>query len=279
MRGFKTNTIQNRNIVDVKSWKDLVSVSRPDFRPLLPVELGGLLCRLLHLCHGGGGGLEVGLGVGVPVIAVGHVDRQGLVPHDVDDEEARVLVGHHPDKHLQAFVASLLAGIRRPDVEGLLVELPSLQVLGPPSLHPPVALGPPVFLVVFSVVEPPDGACLGFEGHLLSVVAALLHDVLDFRRLQGLGAIVADWLVTLGACCKSRSDGHLGLVVVVEGIHNVGAKLDDLVEHVLHAPGEAPPVGQHHQRQLLAVEVVDGLGRLEGRVGEPDLEMGRIEQL
>ena len=61
------------------------------------------------------------------------------------------------------------------------------------------------------------------------------------------------------------------LVVVVEGIHYIGAELDDLVEHVLHSPGEAPPVGQHHQGQLLAVEVVDGLGRLEGRVGEPHL--------
>ena len=39
----------------------------------------------------------------------------------------------------------------------------------------------------------------------------------------------------------------------------------------LHAPGEAPPVGEHHEGQALAVEVTDGLGRLERRVGEPHL--------
>ena len=46
----------------------------------------------------------------------------------------------------------------------------------------------------------------------------------------------------------------------------------------LHAAGEAPPVGEHHEGQALAVEVADGLGRLEGRVGEPHLA-GLLQEL
>lgn len=38
-----------------------------------------------------------------------------------------------------------------------------------------------------------------------------------------------------------------------------------------HAPGEAPPVGKDHQRQLLPVEVFDGLCCFIGRVWEPHL--------
>ena len=38
-----------------------------------------------------------------------------------------------------------------------------------------------------------------------------------------------------------------------------------------HAPGEPPPVGKDHQGQLLPVEIIDGLGRLIGRIWEPHL--------
>ena len=39
----------------------------------------------------------------------------------------------------------------------------------------------------------------------------------------------------------------------------------------LHPPWEPPPVGKHHERQFLPVEVFDGLGRLVGGVWEPHL--------
>ncbi|PNY27761.1 Uncharacterized protein TCAP_02317 [Tolypocladium capitatum] len=61
-----------------------------------------------------------------------------------------------------------------------------------------------------------------------------------------------------------------GLLKLDQGIDDEGAVLENLVEHVALTAREASPVGQDHQRQLLAVvEVVDGLRRLEGRVGVP----------
>jgi hypothetical protein len=71
--------------------------------------------------------------------------------------------------------------------------------------------------------------------------------------------------------CKGRQVDNDGLFVLRERVHNVGAELDHLVEHVLHAAGEAAPVGQDDEGEALAAEVVDGLGRLKGGVGEPDL--------
>lgn len=38
-----------------------------------------------------------------------------------------------------------------------------------------------------------------------------------------------------------------------------------------HAAGEAPPVGEDHQREVLPVEVPNSLGCFKGRVWEPDL--------
>lgn len=38
-----------------------------------------------------------------------------------------------------------------------------------------------------------------------------------------------------------------------------------------HATGEAPPVGEDHQREVLPVEVPNSLGCFKGRVWEPDL--------
>ena len=45
-----------------------------------------------------------------------------------------------------------------------------------------------------------------------------------------------------------------------------------------HATRESSPVGKDHEWQLFAVEVVDGLGRLVGRVGEPHLS-GLLDRL
>mmetsp|Transcript_49135 Transcript_49135/g.139167 ORF Transcript_49135/g.139167 Transcript_49135/m.139167 type:complete len:1351 (-) Transcript_49135:2919-6971(-) len=55
-----------------------------------------------------------------------------------------------------------------------------------------------------------------------------------------------------------------------ERVDDLGAKLEDLVEHVALAAREAAPVGEDHARQVLRVEVVDGLRGLVGRVREPD---------
>ena len=56
-----------------------------------------------------------------------------------------------------------------------------------------------------------------------------------------------------------------------EAVHNVRAKLQHLIVHVLHPAGKAAPIGENHQRQLLVVEVLDGLGGLVGRIGIPHL--------
>ena len=54
-------------------------------------------------------------------------------------------------------------------------------------------------------------------------------------------------------------------------VHDVGAELEHLVEHVLHAAREAAPVGEHHDGQALVAEVLDGLCRLVRRVRVPHL--------
>mmetsp|Transcript_11419 Transcript_11419/g.33839 ORF Transcript_11419/g.33839 Transcript_11419/m.33839 type:complete len:226 (-) Transcript_11419:3512-4189(-) len=63
-----------------------------------------------------------------------------------------------------------------------------------------------------------------------------------------------------------------GLLVGGQVLHDVGAELEHLLEHVLATAREAAPVGQDDEGQALAVvEVVDGLGRLVGGVREPHL--------
>ena len=38
-----------------------------------------------------------------------------------------------------------------------------------------------------------------------------------------------------------------------------------------HAAGEASPVGEDHQREMLPVEVLNSLGRFKSRIWKPDL--------
>ena len=62
------------------------------------------------------------------------------------------------------------------------------------------------------------------------------------------------------------------MLVLAKVVDDVRPKLEDLAEHVAGAAREAAPVGEDHERQVLGgVEVGDGLRRLEGRVGVPDL--------
>ena len=89
-------------------------------------------------------------------------------------------------------------------------------------------------------------AAVGVHLHLVGVDGGVEHDP---------GAATQ-----LGA---GRQVDEEGLLVVVDGIDNVRAVLEDLLKHVALATGEATPVGQNHQRKLLAmIEVVDRLCRL-----------------
>ena len=70
---------------------------------------------------------------------------------------------------------------------------------------------------------------------------------------------------------EGRNVDEDGLLELDEGVNDEGAILEDLVVHVALTTREATPVGKDHERKLLAVvEVVDGLGSLEGGVGVPD---------
>ena len=63
-----------------------------------------------------------------------------------------------------------------------------------------------------------------------------------------------------------------GLVVLGELVDDEGAELEHLLEHILAAAREAAPVCEDDKGEALArVEVLDGLGCLVGRVGEPHL--------
>ena len=69
-----------------------------------------------------------------------------------------------------------------------------------------------------------------------------------------------------------RRDVHKHrLVVLGEAIDDLAALLEDLVVHVLLAAAEATPVGEHEEREALAVKVDDCLCRLVRRVRVPDL--------
>lgn len=52
--------------------------------------------------------------------------------------------------------------------------------------------------------------------------------------------------------------------------------LQHALEEVPLPPGKAAPVGQDEQWQALPVKLLDGLGRLVGRVGPPHLEGGGV---
>mmetsp|Transcript_57558 Transcript_57558/g.137061 ORF Transcript_57558/g.137061 Transcript_57558/m.137061 type:complete len:337 (-) Transcript_57558:23-1033(-) len=70
------------------------------------------------------------------------------------------------------------------------------------------------------------------------------------------------------------------VLVVHQSIHDHGAELQDLVVHVPGASGEAAPVGEDKQRQVLAqVEVADGRGGFVGGVREPNLAGLRLHDL
>mmetsp|Transcript_92557 Transcript_92557/g.238957 ORF Transcript_92557/g.238957 Transcript_92557/m.238957 type:complete len:290 (-) Transcript_92557:4629-5498(-) len=70
------------------------------------------------------------------------------------------------------------------------------------------------------------------------------------------------------------------MLVLDQGIDNLGAELEHLVVHITCAAGEATPVRKDHEGQVLAaVEVFDGSRRLEGTVREPDLASLGLDHL
>mmetsp|Transcript_11074 Transcript_11074/g.29182 ORF Transcript_11074/g.29182 Transcript_11074/m.29182 type:complete len:894 (+) Transcript_11074:93-2774(+) len=70
-----------------------------------------------------------------------------------------------------------------------------------------------------------------------------------------------------------------GLLVLAQGIDNHRSVFQDFAKHVTSATREAPPVGKDNQREILLVEVVDGLGGLVRRVREPNLASLRLHNL
>ncbi|RUS26109.1 hypothetical protein BC938DRAFT_471233 [Jimgerdemannia flammicorona] len=107
---------------------------------------------------------------------------------------------------------------------------------------------------------------LGFEdtGPSLDISVHLHHVAVDGRVHHDPRATTQ---LTVG------NDIHEnGLLVVGQRVDDVRTVLENFVEHVALTTGEATPVGEDDQRQLLAlVEVVDGLSSLEGRIGVPHL--------
>ncbi|GJD05392.1 hypothetical protein ColKHC_14217 [Colletotrichum higginsianum] len=91
-------------------------------------------------------------------------------------------------------------------------------------------------------------------------------------HLHGLGVNggVDDDPRTATKLTEGRNVDKDGLLELDEGVDDVGTVLQNLVVHVALTTRETSPVGEDHERQLLTVvEVVDGLGSLEGRVGVP----------
>mmetsp|Transcript_106671 Transcript_106671/g.340410 ORF Transcript_106671/g.340410 Transcript_106671/m.340410 type:complete len:455 (-) Transcript_106671:5304-6668(-) len=71
-----------------------------------------------------------------------------------------------------------------------------------------------------------------------------------------------------------------GVLVIDQGIDDLGTKFENLVVHVPGAAGEAAPIREDDERQVLAVvEVADRGGRLEGTVREPNLPSLRLHHL
>ena len=60
-----------------------------------------------------------------------------------------------------------------------------------------------------------------------------------------------------------------GACALAQSVDDVRAVLEYFVEHVAHPAGEAAPVGEDKDRQLLAAGVADGLRGLKRRVGVP----------
>mmetsp|Transcript_14137 Transcript_14137/g.57508 ORF Transcript_14137/g.57508 Transcript_14137/m.57508 type:complete len:414 (+) Transcript_14137:25-1266(+) len=74
-----------------------------------------------------------------------------------------------------------------------------------------------------------------------------------------------------------RGDVHEdGLLVLPQGVDDVGAVLENLPVHIPQTAGEPAPVGEDDQRETLAIHVPDGLSRLERTVGEPNLTRLRL---
>mmetsp|Transcript_30156 Transcript_30156/g.77433 ORF Transcript_30156/g.77433 Transcript_30156/m.77433 type:complete len:1026 (-) Transcript_30156:2583-5660(-) len=74
-------------------------------------------------------------------------------------------------------------------------------------------------------------------------------------------------------------DEH-GEVVLAQGVHDHGAKLEHLARHVAGAAGEAAPVGKDHDGKVLrAAKVANGRRRLVRAVGEPHLARLRQDGL
>mmetsp|Transcript_89338 Transcript_89338/g.257673 ORF Transcript_89338/g.257673 Transcript_89338/m.257673 type:complete len:991 (+) Transcript_89338:429-3401(+) len=135
-------------------------------------------------------------------------------------------------------------------------------------------------------VQVPQGL-VGTVHHLEDVAVLLEDDFGGRRRLQDAapGLDVGEHLHLLGVdlgvkhhpsaaaqlAVRGDIDGHW-VAVFNQCVHDHGAVLQHLGEHVACAPGEAAPVREDHQRQVLAaVEVADGLRGLVGGVGIPDL--------
>mmetsp|Transcript_95183 Transcript_95183/g.199031 ORF Transcript_95183/g.199031 Transcript_95183/m.199031 type:complete len:230 (+) Transcript_95183:1069-1758(+) len=123
--------------------------------------------------------------------------------------------------------------------------------------------------------------------HFDGLLVLFEDDFCRTRRLQDsssgllVGEHLDDFLIDLRIQDNPRSasklavrrdvDGH-GMLVVHESVHDHGAVLQHLREHVSRASGEASPVGKDHERQALTpVEVANGLGRLVGGVWVPHL--------
>mmetsp|Transcript_13887 Transcript_13887/g.33109 ORF Transcript_13887/g.33109 Transcript_13887/m.33109 type:complete len:578 (-) Transcript_13887:4136-5869(-) len=62
-----------------------------------------------------------------------------------------------------------------------------------------------------------------------------------------------------------------GVLVLAKGINDLGTELENLAGHITATAGESTPVGKDHDGKTLLVEVLDGLGRLEGGIGEENL--------
>mmetsp|Transcript_23599 Transcript_23599/g.57152 ORF Transcript_23599/g.57152 Transcript_23599/m.57152 type:complete len:394 (+) Transcript_23599:556-1737(+) len=123
--------------------------------------------------------------------------------------------------------------------------------------------------------------------HGLRLVALAVLDLADSRRFENATARLlvrvhlhvgrvdrrVDHHPGAPAQLPSRRDvDEDGLLVLAEGVDDLGAELEDLAVHVAGPPRESTPVREDHQRQVLPpAEVLDGLRRLEGRVREPDL--------
>ncbi|KAF1793903.1 hypothetical protein GQ600_16748 [Phytophthora cactorum] len=165
------------------------------------------------------------------------------------DRQERLLAGLDLSRDLGA-LGLLLLGRQLSQTSGELLELVVQTVHGLQEL-------------LLAVLD------LNQTGRLQHTTTALrvgvhLHDALvDGRVHHGPGATTQ---------LSERRDVHEHrLLIVDETVHNGSTELEHLVEHVALATGESAPVSQDEQRQVLALEVLDGRSRLVRRVREPHL--------